>query len=249
MNSSTIKKLLLQVKQNSCSVEDALAQLTETNSEFTDEACIDHHRDLRTGIPEVIYGASKKARQIIIIARAMKKQGQRILVTRVSKAKAKKICTELRWLKYHKKARMLTGNIPDTNPAGRGQILILTAGTSDIPVAQEAYITLKSLGQKVSRIYDVGVAGIHRILHHRKTLQEASVIIVVAGMEGALPSVAAGLVKCPVIGVPTSVGYGANFSGISALLGMLNSCAPGISVVNIDNGFGAACMALTINRE
>lgn len=249
MNSKQLKILLKQVQQRECSIDSAMVALSGYSAETIKHTCIDHQRQLRTGIPEVIYGKSKTTRQIISIARSMKANNTQVLATRISKKKAAKVQKKLPWLHYHKTARMLTGNISIKEVHSRGITGIFSAGTSDLPVAEEAAITLESLGHQVKRVYDVGVAGIHRIHRHQKILDQATTIIVVAGMEGALPSVIGGLTSCPVIAVPTSIGYGANFSGISALLGMLNSCAPGVAVVNIDNGFGAACMAIAINQE
>ncbi len=249
MNHKKLKTLLRQVQQGECSIDRAMTAISGHSTETVKNACVDHQRLLRTGIPEVIYGESKTAKQIISIARNMKVNNTRVLATRVHKKKATKVQQKLPWLNYHRKARMLTGNIPLEKVNSKGTTAIFSAGTSDLPVAEEAAVTLESLGYQVTRVYDVGVAGLHRIHQHHKILQEATTIIAVAGMEGALPSVVGGLVSCPVIAVPTSVGYGANFGGISALLGMLNSCAPGVAVVNIDNGFGAACMAVTINQQ
>ncbi|PID77558.1 MAG: 1-(5-phosphoribosyl)-5-amino-4-imidazole-carboxylate carboxylase [Deltaproteobacteria bacterium] len=249
MNQRKIAALLEDVRRGKCKPADAAGQLSALTTPETSDACLDYHRRLRTGIPEVIYGESKTAGQIITIAKNMQDNGSLIIATRVGGKKAAKIQKKLAWLKYHRKARMLTGNIPDKKTAGRGPIAVVSAGTSDLPIAEEAAVTLESLGHQVSRIYDVGVAGLHRILSRRKVLRKASVIIVAAGMEGALPSVVGGLVSCPVVAVPTSVGYGASFGGLSALLGMLNSCVPGVAVVNIDNGFGAACMAAAINQK
>ncbi|MFT5697224.1 MAG: NCAIR mutase (PurE)-related protein [Desulforhopalus sp.] len=249
MTPDELTSLLLQVKNADCTIAEAALQLGHLPTETMVDACIDHNRQLRTGIPEVIYGASKSAEQIIVIAEAMLQRKGPVLATRVSQEKASHIQTALPILKYNPKSHILFGNQAETDPAKyRGTTLILTAGTSDIPVAEEARITLKSLGHPVEKIYDVGVAGLHRLLAHRKRIDDAATIIVVAGMEGALPSVVAGIARAPVIAVPTSVGYGASFGGIAALLGMLNSCAPGVAVVNIDNGFGAACMADAINR-
>ncbi len=176
-------------------------------------------------------------------------QGGPLLTTRVEPPKAEEVLTELPQLTYHEQAQMLTCNPTiECSEKYRGYTVIVCAGTSDIPVAEEAYITLSTLGHPVKKLYDAGVAGLHRLLKHQTLIADASVVIVVAGMEGALPSVIGGLVSSPVIGVPTSIGYGTSFGGIAALLGMLNSCAPGLAVVNIDNGFGAACMAESINR-
>lgn len=212
-------------------------------------ACLDHHRALRTGLPEVIYGEGKSAEQIVAIFKKLSAHGRMSMATRVDGEKAKSVLAESPSLVYHQQARMLTScALEDVEIRGRGVVGVLSAGTSDMPVAEEALLTARCLGNRVEHIYDVGVAGIHRLLAHQKLLQSLSVLIVVAGMEGALPSVVGGLVDKPVIAVPTSVGYGASFGGIAALLGMLNSCAPGITVVNIDNGFGAACAADAINR-
>jgi NCAIR mutase (PurE)-related protein len=250
MTPDELASLLLKVKTSECTVEDAVNTLSNLNAETMVDACIDHQRHLRTGIPEVIYGASKSTEQIIVIAEAMLKRNSPVLATRVSPEKAERIIEILPQLHYNANSQILFGNeAPTDTTRYRGTTLILSAGTSDIPVAEEARFTLKALGHPVEKIYDVGVAGLHRLLAHSVLLNEASTIIVVAGMEGALPSVVAGLVRAPVIAVPTSVGYGASFGGIAALLGMLNSCAPGVAVVNIDNGFGAACMADAINQR
>jgi len=249
MDPQTLSVLLSQVKDSSCSIEKAMEQLASFPAENITDACIDHQRHLRTGIPEVIYGASKTAQQIISIAEAMLKRNSPVIATRVEPVKAAEILSSLPELVYKEDARLLTGNPAKIDSENfRGVTLVLCAGTSDIPIAEEALQTLSALGHPVEKLYDAGVAGLHRLLGQQQLLHTASVIIVVAGMEGALPSVVAGLVSCPVIAVPTSVGYGASFGGIAALLGMLNSCAPGVAVVNIDNGFGAACMAETINR-
>lgn len=250
MNQDTIQELLSGVQQGTCSVEQALHQLRHLPGQFIKDACIDHHRSLRTGTPEVIYGAGKSSEQIIDIARTFLQQQALFLATRIDADKAQLITTALPELRHHQQARMLTCNEqqPDAGRI-RGTIAVLCAGTSDIPVAEEARITAESLGNPVVTHYDVGVAGLHRLFSKQELFTSASVIIVVAGMEGALPSVVSGLCSCPVIAVPTSVGYGTSFGGIAALLGMLNSCAPGLGVVNIDNGFGAACLASSINRK
>ena len=249
MTPDDLTLLLSKVKNSDCTINEAIKQLGDLAAESMRDACIDHQRHLRTGIPEVIYGASKSAEQIISIAKAMLKRKGPILATRVDKQKAELILEALPALQYDSHSQILFANqaVTDTTKY-RGTTLILSAGTSDVSVAEEAKITLESFGHPVKKLYDVGVAGLHRLLTHKDLLNEASTIIVVAGMEGALPSVVAGLVRAPVIAVPTSVGYGASFGGIAALLGMLNSCAPGVAVVNIDNGFGAACMADAINR-
>lgn len=245
-----ITALLTQVKEGDCTIEDAVKHINTLQAESMSMACIDHQRHQRTGIPEVIYGASKTAEQILAIAQAMLKQQGPVLATRVDEEKAAHIVKTLPILRYHADCQILYGNEAKMQPERyRGKTVVVSAGTSDIPVAEEARLTLKILGHPVEKLYDVGVAGLHRLLQHRQLLDEASTVIVTAGMEGALPSVIAGLISAPVIAVPTSVGYGASFGGIAALLGMLNSCAPGVAVVNIDNGFGAACMADTINRN
>ncbi len=250
MNMQTLHSLLQDVQSGNCSIERALAHLRNFPGESVPDACLDHQRLIRTGIPEVIYGASKTAEQIVSIAEAMLKRGGPVIATRVEREKAEILLQKLPHFHYAGAARMLICNPAAEDPTRYlGRTLVISAGTSDIPVAEEARLTLESLGHPVDKLYDAGVAGIHRLLSRQQLLQQAKVIIVVAGMEGALPSVVGGLVSCPVIAVPTSVGYGASFGGIAALLGMLNSCAPGLAVVNIDNGFGAACMAEAINRK
>lgn len=250
MNQDTIQELLVNVQQGTCSVEQAMQQLRQLPGQLIKDACIDHHRNLRTGTPEVIYGAGKSSEQIIAIARTFLQQNTLFLATRIDAEKAEQVMTVLPELSYHQQARMLTCNGQQPNPrTTQGTIAILCAGTSDIPVAEEARITAENLGNTVATHYDVGVAGLHRLFTRQDLFTSASVIIVVAGMEGALPSVVSGLCSCPVVAVPTSVGYGTSFGGIAALLGMLNCCAPGLGVVNIDNGFGAACLASSINRK
>jgi NCAIR mutase (PurE)-related protein len=250
MNQEQLTQLLQQVQAGQCTIDGAVDRLRHLPAETVDDACLDHHRCLRTGIPEVIYGASKTPAQIITIASSLLRQSLPVLATRVDADKALAVRRALPSLAYHPQGRMLTANEQAKNAERQhGFILLLCAGTSDIPVAEEARVTAESLGHSVQTLYDVGVAGLHRLLNQQTLLQQASVIIVVAGMEGALPSVVGGLTTAPVIAVPTSVGYGASFDGLAALLGMLNSCAPGIGVVNIDNGFGAACLAMAINRK
>jgi NCAIR mutase (PurE)-related protein len=208
----------------------------------------DHHRGIRQGVPEVIYGAGKTPEQTVGIAKAMMEKGQSlILITRLS-PEAAEVITEALPLTYHRLARIgIIGEMPEPN--GIGKIVVATGGTSDMPVAEEAALTAEALGNEVVRLYDVGVAGLHRLLSRLDIIMDAQVVISIAGMEGALASVMGGLVDCPVIGVPTSVGYGASFNGLSALLSMLNSCASGVSVVNIDNGFGAGYLASMINHQ
>ena len=249
MDEKHIRDLLEKVRDGSCGIGDAVKQLKHWPSENMDGACLDHHRQLRTGFPEVIYGKDKSAQQIEMIMEAMLDKPAIVLATKVDSEKAAEVCGHIAGLTYHETAGMLAGNLArKVEQDCRGTILVISAGTSDIPVAEEAYLTALYLGHPVEKLYDVGVAGIHRVLSKRELLCRAAVLIVVAGMEGALPSVVAGLVDKPVIAVPTSVGYGASFGGIAALLGMLNSCAPGVATVNIDNGFGAGCMAAAINR-
>lgn len=210
-------------------------------------AKVDHSRELRRGIPEVIFGQGKTPDQLLKIARALIKKGSNLLITRLSPENYKKIKIRLKEGVYHDQARCLSV-IKSKPPRGKGRIAIISAGTSDMPVAEEAALTCEFFGNSVDRIYDVGVAGLHRLLGHYDRIKTARVLVVVAGMEGALPSVVAGLFRAPVIAVPTSVGYGANFQGLSALLAMLNSCPGGVAVVNIDNGFGAGYLASLINH-
>ena len=249
MNEKNLKKLLEDVRKGSCDIAEAIKQMKHWPSETMDFACLDHHRALRTGFPEVVYGEDKSAEQIIAIMKAMLEKPSVVIVTRMNPEKAAHVNEKVADLDYYEAARMLVGNSDQiSRHECRGPILVMSAGTSDMAVAEEAFYTARHLGNPVNKLYDVGVAGIHRLLSQRELLHQAAVLIVVAGMEGALPSVVAGLVDKPVIAVPTSVGYGASFGGIAALLGMLNSCAPGMALVNIDNGFGAGCMAATINR-
>jgi len=242
-----VRKLLEDVKDGKLSVDDALLALKKKPFEDIGFAKIDLHRGLRQGAAEVIYGAGKTPEQIIGIIDTMKANGvDTILITRLSKEAADAV-SKVHELDYREKARAaIVGTIPA--PSGIGRIVVATGGTSDIPVAEEAAVTAQFHGNEVVRLYDVGVAGLHRLMAHLDDLMSATVVIAIAGMEGALASVIGGLVDCPVIAVPTSVGYGASFNGISALLSMLNSCASGVSVVNIDNGFGAGYLAGMINH-
>jgi len=249
MNEQQLLNLLQQVRSGSIRPDQAVDTLRCLPVEILDSARLDHHRLLRTGLPEAVFGENKTVDQLLEILAAMLKQQAVVLATRISPKKAEQVYARLDGICYHDTARMLTGNeqyIPKDN--GRGLVVLVTAGTSDLAVAEEARLCLQFFGHRVETIYDVGVAGLHRILAHGKLLQQATVLIVVAGMEGALPSVVAGMTPAPVIAVPSSIGYGTGTGGFSALLGMLNSCAPGLAVVNIDNGFGAACMAAAINR-
>lgn len=246
MNSDT-RKLLEAVQQGTMSVDEALLAIKKEPFADIGYAKVDMHRGIRQGAAEVIYGAGKTPAQMIGIIGVMRRRGQRtILITRLSPESAAEIAAAYP-LDYHDDARCgIIGDLPE--PDGIGRIVIATGGTSDIPVAEEAALTAEALGNDVLRLYDVGVSGIHRLLSHMDIVMSARVIIAVAGMEGALPSVVGGLVDCPVIAVPTSVGYGAAFGGVAALLSMLNSCASGMSVVNIDNGFGAGYLASMINH-
>ena len=242
-----IRSVLCGVRDKSISVDEAVLKLKEMPFENIDFAKVDLHRKIRQGNAEVIYGAGKTPKQILGIMDAMIMNGQdRILVTRLSGETAQEISGHID-ITYHDKARIATyGGVK--KPDGVGKIVIATGGTSDIPVAEEAVVTAEFFGNEVTRLYDVGVAGLHRLLAYLDDIMSATVIIAVAGMEGALASVIGGLSDCPVIAVPTSVGYGSSFEGLSALLSMLNSCASGVSVVNIDNGFGAAYVADMINH-
>lgn len=247
MEQQAVKALLTQVAEGEISVEAALLQLKKAPFEDLGFAKVDQHRGLRQGIAEVIYGASKTPEQIREIAAAMWQQGQQtILITRMERQAAQLLAESLP-LQYDERSHVgIVGQMPTAN--GAGKIIVATGGTSDMPVAEEAAMTAEALGNEVTRLYDVGVAGLHRLLAHLDEIMSARVIIAIAGMEGALASVIGGLADCPVIAVPTSVGYGASFGGFSALLSMLNSCASGVSVVNIDNGFGAGYLASMINH-
>lgn len=245
--SESIKEILTKVKDGSVSIDDALLELKKQPFEDIDYAKVDLHRKLRQGTAEVIYGAGKTAQQMIGIVDVMLKNGQKtILITRLSKENAD-IVGKAHKMEYHEDSKIgVIGEFP--KPDGIGKIVVATGGTSDIPVAEEAALVASALGNDVTRLYDVGVAGLHRLMSHLDDIMSASVIIAIAGMEGALASVIGGLADCPVIAVPTSVGYGASFNGLSALLSMLNSCSSGVSVVNIDNGFGAGFLASRINH-
>ena len=242
------REILEALDRGEITVDEALLQLKTEPFSDIGYAKVDHHRKLRQGMAEVIYGAGKTPEQISGIIDVMKKNGEEpILVTRLSKEAYERVAKEHE-LKYYEEARIgLVGEIPV--PDGIGKVVVATGGTSDIPVAEEAAVTAECFGNEVVRLYDVGVAGLHRLLAHQEEIMSASVIIAIAGMEGALASVIGGLADAPVIAVPTSVGYGAAFEGLSALLSMLNSCASGVSVVNIDNGFGAGYLASMINHK
>lgn len=243
-----LKELLYNVKNGSLNIDEALNLLKDLPYEDIGYANIDHHREIRNGYPEVIYCEGKSDEHILGIIDKMNNKGSNILGTRCRKETFEKIKEIYPNSEYEELSKILKIKNYEISNIGKGKIIVVSGGTSDISVADEAYYTAQFLGNDVERVYDVGVAGIHRLLSKKDILQSARVIITVAGMEGALPSVVGGLVDVPVIAVPTSVGYGANFGGLSALLTMLNSCASGISVVNIDNGFGAGYLASMINK-
>lgn len=247
MDQEYVRGLLEQVKAGECSVDQAVLQLKMEPFQDLGFAKIDRHRGLRQGAAEVIYGAGKTPEQIRDIAASMREGGEKaVLITRMSPEAAQTV-GEAMPLRYDKLSGTgIVGEMPE--PTGVGTIVVATGGTSDMPVAEEAALTAQVLGNRVLRLYDVGVAGLHRTLNHLEEIMSARVIVAIAGMEGALASVIGGLADCPVIAVPTSVGYGASFGGLSALLSMLNSCASGVSVVNIDNGFGAGYLASMINH-
>jgi NCAIR mutase (PurE)-related protein len=243
-----VEALLRDLKAGKVTVGEAMNALRALPYEDLGFAQLDSHRDLRRGFPEVILCLGKTPERIVEIARRMSESQSLVLATRASPDVYDRLRKSLdgKRVTYHEQASIVSIGKPPK--AARGSVLVVTAGTSDIPVAEEAAVTAQLMGCKVTRLFDVGVAGVHRVLDRTALLQKAKVIIVVAGMEGALPSVVAGLVKVPVIAVPTSVGYGASFDGMAALLGMMNSCAPGVAVVNIDNGFGAGYLASMLNR-
>jgi len=247
MHPDKLRQLLEEVRNGATSVDEALARLGHMPFEDLGFAKIDHHRALRHGMPEVVFGKGKTAEQIIAIGRRLAERNENLLATRVPREAAETFCREFPDAEYFP----LSGALRlwrDRTIHGKGTVAVVCAGTSDIPVAEEAQVTAEVMGNVVDVIHDIGVAGIHRLLNNRARLAQARVIVVCAGMEGALPSAVGGLVSCPVIAVPTSVGYGASFHGLAALLGMLNSCASNVAVVNIDNGFGAGYVASLINR-
>jgi pyridinium-3,5-biscarboxylic acid mononucleotide synthase len=242
MDIEKIRTLLERVERGRISVDEALGSLRHLPYEDISCAKIDHHRAMRTDIPEVIFASGKKTPDIVAIARSMMKRSGKFLITRASEDIYREL--DFKKARFHPDSKIISCGEPR---AKKGRVLVVTAGTSDIPVAEEAELTASFLGSKTERLYDVGIAGLHRLLDHNHLLQTARVFIVVAGMEGALPSLVGGLTNKPLIGVPTSVGYGSSFGGLTALFAMLNSCVPGIAVVNIDNGFGAGCLAHRIN--
>jgi pyridinium-3,5-biscarboxylic acid mononucleotide synthase len=248
MNSKQIEEILRLHREGSVDTDQATERIKHLSFEDIGYARVDHARASRQGFPEVIFGQGKTREQVIGIFEKLAARSPNVMITRTSAevfGDIRNIATDAEWHESAKVIRLFR----DKTELGTGEIAIVTAGTSDIPVAEEAALTAETMGNRVKRIWDAGVAGIHRILAERETLQDARVVIVVAGMEGALPSVVGGLVGVPVIAVPTSVGYGASFGGIAALLGMLNSCASNVTVVNIDNGFGAGFVASLINRK
>jgi len=251
MNLPPLRDILNQVSRGALPAEEAEQRLLDYLREFPFEdigfARVDHHRAIRKGFPEVIFGSGKTPTHIAAIAARIVARGHSLLVTRTTDEAYAAVAAEVPAATFHPDARAITLRQEDVAP-GRGVVLVVAAGTADLPVAEEAVVTAEIMGNQVERLYDVGVAGLHRLLSAHDRLTAARVIIVAAGMEGALPSVIGGLVSVPIIAVPTSVGYGTSFGGIAALLGMLNSCAGGISVVNIDNGFGAATIASLINH-
>ncbi|MDP3260366.1 MAG: nickel pincer cofactor biosynthesis protein LarB [Thermodesulfovibrionales bacterium] len=242
MNNDKIKKILSSVKSGSISVEGAVKKLKHFPYEDISFAKVDHHRHLRQGVPEVIFASGKTKVQVMSIAKAMYKKSKRFLITKAAKDIYDAL--KVKGAVFHPASGIIS--IGGENKK-TGNVLVLTAGTSDIPVAEEAAVTASFLGSKVNTVYDVGVAGLHRLMDNKKYIKDARVIIVIAGMEGALPSVVGGLTDKPIIAVPTSTGYGTSLGGLTALFAMLNSCVPGIAVMNVDNGFGAGCLAHKIN--
>ena len=247
MNPDALRKLFDQVKRGKLSPDDAVQRLRHLPFEDLGFAKVDHHRPLRAGMPEVIFGQGKTPKQVAEIFVRLARHGKNVLVTRATEPQFSAVKKKIRGAQFHELACAITLQ-RNRAKLGKGTIAVVSAGTSDIPVAEEAVVTAEIMGNDVEHVYDVGVAGIHRLLASREMLAQARVVIVCAGMEGALPSVVAGLISAPVIAVPTSVGYGASFQGLTALLGMMNSCASNVTVVNIDNGFGAGYVASIINR-
>lgn len=252
MDERQIRDLLGQVRDGNLAIDEAVIQLRDLPYEDLGFARVDHHRALRTGVPEVIYCPGKAIPHVVEIAGRIHARGARVLATRADTDVASAVAARFPDTVYHQQARIVVvpepaGGLAPPNPLGK--VLVVSAGTADVPVAEEAVITATELGSRVDRLYDVGVAGLHRLLDQRGRLDEANVIVVVAGMEGALASVVGGLVRKPVVAVPTSIGYGASFQGLAALLAMLNSCAAGVAVMNIDNGFGAGYFAHMVNSR
>ncbi len=249
MDRDHLTRLLERFERRELSREDVLEELARLPFRALGDARVDTHRALRQGTPEVVFGLGKTVDQIVRIVETLRDANQNALVTRVESDVARAVGARIPEIEFHPEARMLALRVGERRIAGRGPIAVVTGGTSDLPVAEEAALVAEFLGNKVERLYDVGVAGLHRLLASIDVLRSANVVIAIAGMEGALPSVIGGLVERPVVAVPTSIGYGASFGGIAALLGMINSCASNVTVVNIDNGFGAANVASLINRS
>jgi NCAIR mutase (PurE)-related protein len=249
MDVKLLEKLLEEVKDGRLAVPEALERLRHMPFEDLGFARVDHHRALRQGFPEVVFAGGKDIDQLKAILASLTAGAEHILVTRLVPDKAEVLQADFPEARYYPVSQVLTLSRGEVVDRGRGIIVVISAGTSDIPVAEEAALTARIMGHQVETLYDCGVAGLHRLLAHQQLFSQATVFVVVAGMEGALPSVVGGLVDRPVIAVPTSVGYGAAFGGLAALLAMLNSCANGVAVVNIDNGFGAGCLAALINRK
>jgi NCAIR mutase (PurE)-related protein len=248
MDLKELERLLRAFKQGELDDAEAARRISNLHFEDLGHARVDHARAARQGFPEVVFGAGKTRAQVVEIVEALARRTPNLLVTRTDEGtygEVRNVCTEAEW---HPAARMIRV-LRDPSERGAGTVMVVTAGTSDIPVAEEAALTAEAMGNRVERIWDAGVAGIHRLMAERERLRAARVVVVAAGMEGALPSVVGGLVSVPVIAVPTSVGYGASFGGVAALLGMLNSCSSNVTVVNIDNGFGAGFVAALINRK
>ncbi|RKX60859.1 MAG: nickel pincer cofactor biosynthesis protein LarB [Thermodesulfobacteriota bacterium] len=250
MNETKLRELLEKISKGDLSVNLGIEALKKLPFENLGWACLDHHRHIREGFPEVVYGPGKTCEQLVDIVSKLISVGGPVLVTRVSEEQSECVAQAIPEIEFHPIPKSLTwsGEISKPRPSNKGTVLVISAGTADLPVAEEACLTLKLMGHPFKRIYDVGVAGIHRLLDHLDELRKASVIIAVAGMDGVLPSILGGIVSVPVVAVPSSTGYGANFQGLAPLLTMLNSCATGIAVVNIDNGFGAGAFAAMINR-
>jgi NCAIR mutase (PurE)-related protein len=249
MDPARLRALLGELQRGERTVEEAVTELEHLPFRDLGFAHVDTHRHLRQGFPEVVLGEGKSAEQIAAILSELRKSGANLLATRVDAVKAEAVVARVPGARWLPLPRAIVVEQRPVERLGRGTVAVVSAGTSDLPVAEEAAVTAELTGNEVARIFDVGVAGLHRLLARREELTRAAVIVVAAGMEGALPSVVAGMVRCPVVAVPTSIGYGASFGGIAALLGMLNSCAAGVTVVNIDNGFGAGYAAALINRR
>lgn len=250
MNETKLRELLEKIKTGDLSVNLGIEALRKLPFEDLGWACLDHHRHIREGFPEVVYGPGKTCEQLVDIVSRLIFVGGPVLVTRVSEEQSESVVQAIPAIEFHPIPKSLTwsGKISRHKPSNKGTVLVISAGTADLPVAEEACLTLELMGHPFKRIYDVGVAGIHRLLDHLDELRQASVIIAVAGMDGVLPSILGGIVSVPVVAVPSSTGYGANFQGLAPLLTMLNSCATGVAVVNIDNGFGAGAFAAMVNR-